>query len=342
MRASIKSMPILFLIFLIAGVAYADEALRFADMGDFRLENGATIKDFRLGYRVIGELNAEKSNAVLFTTWFAGTTRDLIDTGMIGPGGVADTARFCVIAVDSPGNGVSTSPSNSRGRTGKDFPEFSILDMVNAEYLLLTRELHFDHIHAAAGISMGAMQALQWAVSHPEFFDKAVVILGTPRPASSDLLFMQAEVSAIEAGRSCRDTGSGMKTVAAMHPLGLYTPGYIAAHTNPDDFPAYLARLEKGISRFAPDNWEWQLKAIMKHDIYRAFGGSMEKAASAVRAKVFAVVSARDQLVNPAPMLEFSKSVGAQVMELDSDCGHAAFLCEKDKLPSPVGDFLGK
>ena len=46
---------------------------QYADLGDFSLESGKVIPNLRIGYRTFGELNAEKSNAVLFPTWFTGT-----------------------------------------------------------------------------------------------------------------------------------------------------------------------------------------------------------------------------------------------------------------------------
>ncbi len=52
------------------------QQLQFANLGDFPLDNGATIRNCRVGYRTFGKLNAEQSNAVLFPTWFGGTTQD--------------------------------------------------------------------------------------------------------------------------------------------------------------------------------------------------------------------------------------------------------------------------
>ncbi|MGA2402935.1 MAG: alpha/beta fold hydrolase [Syntrophobacteraceae bacterium] len=340
MKPAIRSMLFLFLFFIVTGAAHGNEALRFAELGDFRLENNEVIRDCRLGYRTLGNLNSEKSNAVLFPTWFAGTTRDLIDTGNIGPGKLIDTSRFYVIAVESLGNGVSSSPSNSKEQSGQSFPQFSIRDMVDAEYLLLTRELHLTRIHAVVGISMGGMQVFQWMVSYPEVFKRAVSIVGSPRLASSDLLRFQSEIMAIDTGRSCGDAGRGMNTVSAIHSLALYTPGYIAMHTSPEEFPGYLAGIVKGIARFSPDDWEWQLKAIMGQDIYRTFGGSPERTASAVRAKTLVIVSQQDQMVNPEPARVFSRLINAEVLELEGNCGHAAFICEKEKLAGPVMKFL--
>ncbi|MGA2223276.1 MAG: alpha/beta fold hydrolase [Syntrophobacteraceae bacterium] len=342
MRPAMRALLSLFLLLIMTGAAHGQGDLRFSGPGDFRLENNQVIKDCTLGYRTFGNLNADKSNAVLVPTWFAGTTQDLVDTEMIGPGRLIDTNRFYVVAVESLGNGVSSSPSNSKAQPGQAFPQCSIRDMVNAEYLLLTRELHLSRLYAVAGISMGGMQAFQWMVSYPDYFKKAVSISGSPRLASCDLLLWQAEIMAIEQGRSCGNLDVGMKTVSAIQSLAFHTPNFIAAHTRPDDFPAYLAGIEKGIERFNPDNWEFQLKAIMAQDIFRAFGGSPEQTASAVRAGGLVIVSLHDLMVNPEPAREFSGLIKAQLLELSTDCGHAAFLCERDKLRDAVERFLGK
>lgn len=342
MKFAARTLLCLFLFSAMVGAACAQSPLRFSELGDFVLENQQVIKGCRLAYRTFGELNAEKSNAVLFPTWFAGTTQELVDTGLIGPGKLVDTSRLYVIAVDCIGNGVSSSPSNSKTQNGPSFPEFTIRDMVNAEHRLLTRDLHLDRAYAVVGISMGGMQAFQWMVSYPGFFQKAVSIVGTPRPATSDLLLLKAEIQAIEAGRSCGNPTLGMKIVSPVHTFALHTPAYISTHTSPDDFPAYLAKIEQGLERFNPDDWEWQLKALMTHDIFRAFGGSREKAASAVRAKALVIMSERDQLVNPEPSKAFSGLIHADFEELSSDCGHIVFLCEKEKLGERVMSFLAR
>jgi homoserine O-acetyltransferase len=341
-KQAIRSIAFLFFVLMLSGAAYGLEALRIADLGDLLLENGKVMKECRLGYRILGDMKKDGSNAVLFPTWFRGTTQELMDIGIIGPGKAVDTSRFCVIAVDSLGNGVSASPSNSKAQPGQAFPEFSIRDMVNAEHLLLTRELGMSRVYAVAGISMGGIQTFQWMVSYPGFFEKAVSIMGTPLLASSDLLLFHAEIMAIETGRSCGDPTMGMKTVAAIQSVASYTQDYINAHANPDELSDYIAGIEKRVLRSNPDDWERQLKAIMGHDIYRGFGGSPERAAAAVRAKALVAFSPQDQLINQGPIRAFSKLIGAQVLELNSYCGHMAFKCEIEKLAAPIGEFLGK
>jgi len=153
-----------------------DGEQRFASLGDFRLQSGETIRDCRIGYRTWGKLDAARSNAVLFPTWFSGTTAQL--AANIGAGKVIDPASYYVIAVDAIGNGISTSPSNSAAQPRMKFPRFTIGDMVESQHQLVTGTLGLTHLRGVIGISMGGMQTFQWMVAYPEFLDRAVPISG--------------------------------------------------------------------------------------------------------------------------------------------------------------------
>jgi len=79
---------------------------------------------------------------------------------------------------------------------------------------------------------------------------------------------------------------------------------------------------------------------MMQLDVSRDFGGSMERAARAVKAKVFVIVAKYDHVVTPGPATEFAKLLGAKLIELEGDCGHLATSCESGKLNEAVTDFL--
>src|SRR5271157_5120034 len=96
-----------------------DGAQQFAMLGELKLQNGAVLHDFRIGYRTLGKLNAAKSNAVLWPTWLRGRTEDLLQ--FIGPGNVVDSGKYFVILVDAIGDGISTSHSNNGSRPWLEF-----------------------------------------------------------------------------------------------------------------------------------------------------------------------------------------------------------------------------
>jgi homoserine O-acetyltransferase len=322
--------------------AYAED-LKFAELGDFKLESGAVIKDCKLAYRTMGMMNKSRSNIVLMTTWLMGTTQELVDRGFVGKGLMIDTMKYYVIAVDGFGNGVSSSPSNSPMQAGEKFPQFTIEDMVNAEYVLLTKNMKIKHIFAVAGISMGGMQALQWMVSYPVFMDKVVSIVSTPRLSSYDRLVWGAELKIIEASKKCGLANDEiMKALMPIQSILVSTPDYRADKTKPGDLKDFISKAEASLMKYDANNWACQVGAIMTQNIYDDFSGSEYKAAASVKAKALMITSALDNALYPGESRNFAVLINAEAPELKGNCGHFAFLCETDKLDSLVNGFLSK
>lgn len=337
------SIPVIVLMLLLwSGCVFSQDNLQFINLGNYRLENGQIIRNCRLAYRTFGVLNTDKSNVVLFPTWLAGTTKDLVDLELIGPGKLADSSKYFIVAVDAFGSGVSSSPSNSKRQPDQSFPRFSIKDMVNVQHLLLAKYLHLTRIHGVIGMSMGAMMAYQWMISYPDFMNKVVAVVGSPRLTSYDLLLWQTELNVINnaCARKSKKENTGMKTVAGVHNLHSRTPHYITANTQPEYFPQFLAEAEKSIMKFNAYDWAWQLKAIMGHDIYRSFEGEIEPAAKTIRAKALIVWAGQDLTVNSEPARTLARYLNADTLELQGDCGHLSFLCENEVLRDKVNQFL--
>ncbi len=330
------------IVFFLCANAWPSEPVRYADLGDFKLENGSVIKNCRMGYLTYGVLNADQSNAVLVPTWLAGTSKELADLGFIGPGKVFDSSNFFIIAVDAFANGVSSSPSNSALQQGTSFPQFSIRDLVRAQHLLLTRHLNIPHVRAVTGISMGAMTTFQWMVSYPDFMERAVPIAGSPWLTSYELLFWSAQQGILENVGACRGSAAAMKALAPLHVMQVWPPDYRVANTSAAAFPAFLADQQEQLSRYDAVNWSRQVAAIMSHDILKDFDGDRKKAAAAIRAKCLVITSARDQVAGREEAHAFARLIGAQAADLNGLCGHFAFLCDQETLKTLLHDFLSE
>ncbi|MBM3726779.1 MAG: alpha/beta fold hydrolase [Acidobacteria bacterium] len=318
----------------------ADGDLQHASLGTFSLESGQVIRDLKLGYRTYGALNAARSNAILFPTWFTGTTANL--AAYIGPGRMADSSLFHVIAVDALGNGVSSSPSNSTAQPRLQFPAFTIRDMVRSQHALLTRVLKIGHLRAVMGISMGGMQSFEWAVEYPEFMDRIVPIVGTPQLTSSDLLLWNGERRAILDHKDFLNGNYSkqpdLAALWALHDFAVSTPRHRSLKLTPR---AVFAKYFDGLGRYSAfdaNNWLRQLEAMISHDI--AHGGTLETAARRVKAKALVVVATQDMMVSPLPALEVARLLKAQTVELGNDCGHLAGGCEPAPVNKAVAAFL--
>jgi len=322
----------------------ADGDLRFFAIRDFQLNSGVAIRECRIGYRTYGTLNADKSNAVLFPAWFTGTSKDLEQYFGRDPAKLIDTLKYFIIAVDALGNGVSSSPSNSASQPRLAFPKFTIRDMVNSQRRLITEVFGIQQLHAVIGISMGGMQAFQWAVSYPLMMERAISIVGTPRLASTDLLLWNAEVRAIQEHKDYNAgdyaTPPDLQALSLIHAFALTTPRYRASRTSRTQFPAWLKEaLERGAG-FDPNDRIRQLEAMLAHNVAASFNGSLARAAAEVRTRLLVIVAQKDAMVNPAPAIEFAKLIRAPVVSLDGDCGHLIFECQSDGVVPRVTDFL--
>jgi homoserine O-acetyltransferase len=320
-------------LLLFALVAHAQEQ-QFANIGDLKLQNGGVIRNCRVGYRTFGTLNRDKSNVVVFPTWAGGTTEQL--KGSIGPGKLVDSTSHFVVAIDALSNGVSSSPSNSRLQPRMRFPIFSLRDTVESQHELLTKVLKIDHVKAVVGISMGGMQAFQWIVSYPEFMDKAIPIVGSPRLAPYDLMLWSAQLEALLQDRDWKagnyTTNPARALDFAFGELLLTTPTDYNRRKTREQVFADLEKARNDAKRFDANDKIRQIQSMMSLDVARDSG--------AVKAKVLVVVAKFDHVVTPGPATEFAQLLGAKILDLDGDCGHLETSCKSRLLSIVVTEFL--
>ena len=168
----------------------------YFDLGDHTLESGEILRNARLAYAKYGELNADGSNAILFTIMFSGTSKNMAH--YIGPGKALDPDKYCIILPNQLGNGLSTSPHNVGGEQSmENFPALSIGDDVVAQHRLLTEKFKIKELQLVTGWSMGAQQTLEWAIRYPSMVKRAAPVAGTAQCTSHNSLYVDVFCEAL-------------------------------------------------------------------------------------------------------------------------------------------------
>lgn len=168
------------------------------------LRSGKALPACELVVETYGELNADRSNAVLICHALSGDhhaagyhSEDDRKPGWwdtcIGPGKAIDTNLFHVVCLNNLGGcGGSTGPVSINPETGKhygpDFPIITVRDWVNSQVRLMDR-LGIDKWVAVIGGSLGGMQVLRWAISYPERLHHAIAIAAAPKLSAQNIAF---------------------------------------------------------------------------------------------------------------------------------------------------------
>lgn len=164
----------------------------------FTLECGATLRPARIAYQTHGTLNADRSNAVVYPTWYSGRHWD--NEWLIGSGMALDPERWFVIVPNMLGNGLSSSPSNTSAPYDRArFPRISVRDNVAAQHRLVTEVFGIETLPLVLGWSMGAGQTYQWAVSHPEMVQRILPFCGSSRTSPHNRVFLEGVRAALTA-----------------------------------------------------------------------------------------------------------------------------------------------
>ena len=173
---------------------------------------GAVLPEFDLIYETYGELNADKSNAVLICHALSGThhvagrhTAEDKHAGwwdnLIGPGKPLDTNKFFVIGMNNLGGcHGSTGPASINPATGIEFgasfPVVTVEDWVNSQ-AMLADYLGITTFAAVIGGSLGGMQTLQWSLAYPDRIKHALVIASAPNLTAQNMAFNEVARQAI-------------------------------------------------------------------------------------------------------------------------------------------------
>lgn len=193
------------------GIVETERTVVFDGDEPLRLESGVEFGPIEVAYETYGELNEEASNAIFVchalsgdahaAGFHEGDDRPGWWDNMIGPGRPLDTDRYYVICANVLGGCKGTTGPSSidpvtRRPYGLRFPLLAVRDLVEVHRALL-RELGIERLLAAIGGSLGGMQALQWALDHPQELDGALVIAASGRLSAQNIAFSAVAREAI-------------------------------------------------------------------------------------------------------------------------------------------------
>ena len=162
-------------------------------LGDWVAESGGRICNARLSWAQHGRLNAARDNLVLYPSSYASRTDAM--GWLVGPDGILDPTRWCVLAVDMFSNGLSSSAADTPAFPGL----VTIADNVRAQHALVTQVFGVQKLAAVYGFSMGGMQAYQWAALYPDQVERAIVVCGSARTSLHNKVFLSGLLRTLEA-----------------------------------------------------------------------------------------------------------------------------------------------
>jgi homoserine O-acetyltransferase len=244
------------------------------------LDAGRELSPLTVAYMTYGELNAQKSNAILAChaltgDQFAASQHPVTgkpgwwDT-LVGPGKAIDTDRFFVICANVLGGCMGTTgPASIDPATGKpyglSFPVVTIKDMVRAQAMLLDA-LGIERLLCVLGGSMGGMQVLQWAASYPERVLSAIPIATAANHSAQNIAFHEVGRQAIMADP---DWKGGAYQLAGTQPSKGLAVARMAAHITYLSEPALQRKFGRNLQNreaisfgFGPD---FQIESYLRH-----------------------------------------------------------------------------
>ncbi|MCC8938383.1 alpha/beta fold hydrolase [Bradyrhizobium sp. Arg68] len=277
------------------------------EAGDVTLQGGAVFPQLKLAYKTFGRLNAAKDNVILYPTSFSAQHTDI--EWLVQRGEALDPDRYFIIIANQFGNGLSSSPSNSRDVLGvARFPAFSYYDGVAVQRRLLVERFGVTKLALVYGWSMGGMQAYHWAARHPEMVERAAVVCGSARCWPYNHVFLEGVKAVLTADPAYRDGRFVTRPTAGYRAMGRVYAGWAMSH----EFYREEVWREAGftsLEEYLAGSWDttfarrdandllaqiaiWQAGDISRCD---EFGGDFDRALAAIRAHVLLMPGRTDR-----------------------------------------------
>jgi homoserine O-acetyltransferase len=349
-----------------------------------RLKSGAEIGSYELAIETYGSLNAARENAVLVchalnaSHHVAGIYADDPKNlgwwdNLVGPGKPVDTNRFFVVGVNNLGGcHGSTGPASINPDTGRpwgaDFPVVTVEDWVQAQ-ARLADHLGIERFAVVMGGSLGAMQALQWAMSYPDRVRRALVIAAAPTLSAQNIAFNEVARQAIMTDPDFHSGNYYAHGVVPRRGLRLARMiGHITYLSDDAMAEKFGRALRSGALKFNFDV-EFEIESYLRYqgdkfsDYFDAntylritkaldyfdpaadYGGDLTKALAHATASFLVVSFTSDWRFSPARSREILKALvdnrlNVSYAEIDAPHGHDAFLMDDPRYHKLIRAYL--
>ena len=320
----------------------------------FTLGSGELLPGFELMTETYGELNQEKSNAVLVCHAFSGNhhAAGIKDENakpgwwdeLIGDGKTIDTEKYFVVSLNNIGGcHGSTGPTSISSKTeqafGADFPEVSVGDWVETQKLLADH-LEIDCWEMVVGGSLGGMQALQWSISFPGSLNKAGIFAAAAKSSTQNIAMNEVGREAIRKDKHFMDGDyllhdikpkSGLKTARMLGHI-TYSSEAIMDQKFGRNFQDIKSKIDRDVDYqvenylqykgekfsdvFDANSYILMTKAMDGYDASYATNGDLEKVLSRVKAKLLVIGFDSDWLYPP----QRSKEIQLAAMNVGVAC----------------------
>jgi homoserine O-acetyltransferase len=349
-----------------------------------RLRSGAVMERYELAYETYGELSAASDNAVLVchalnaSHHVAGIdANDPKNVGwwdnLVGPDKPLDTKRFFVVGVNNLGGcHGSTGPASINPGTGKpwgaDFPLVTVEDWVEVQ-ARLADHLGIERFAVVMGGSLGAMQALQWALSYPDRIRHALVIAAAPKLSAQNIAFNEVARQAIMTDPDFHGGNFYEHGVVPRRGLRLARMIGHITYLSDDAMAEKFGRILRNDALKFNFDVEFEIESYLRYqgdkfsDYFDAntylritkaldyfdpaadYGGDLTKALARAKAGFLVVSFTSDWRFSPARSREIVKALvdnrlNVSYAEIDAPHGHDAFLMEDPRYHDLIRAYL--
>ncbi|HTK08582.1 MAG TPA: alpha/beta fold hydrolase [Ktedonobacteraceae bacterium] len=306
-------------------------------LGDITLQSEMTLRNAFLAYKTYGTLNAQKSNAIVYPTWYSGQHYD--NEWLIGKGMALDPQKYFIIVPNMLGNGLSSSPSNTPQPFDKArFPEVTVYDQVRFQHQLVTQKFGIEKIALVTGWSMGAQQTFQWGASYPDMVERIAPFAGTAKTWPHNVVFLEGVKAAVRADAAWKDGWYSEPPTKGLRAVGRVYAGWglsqafyreeryrdMGYHSLEDFLVGYWEGffLKKDANNLLAMAWTWSHADISANPLYH---GDFEKALSSIKARAIVMPGRTDLYFTPEDgEYEARRMPNATFRPIESIWGHFA------------------